>query len=182
MSVTGAFHLVFSLLAVLFGALVTMLPKGTRWHRTWGHGYVWCMTGVVATSLSLYRLTGRVTPFHLAAVVAGGTLLAGMWSVLLRRPKKGWIHAHATWMAWSYVGLLAALVAESLTRFAMPALAGVLERGALWPVFWTLVALGSVATFGAGAWLIRTRLPATVGATPAAMRREREELRGSVEP
>ena len=181
MSATGAFHLVFSLLAVLFGALVMMLPKGTRWHRTWGHGYAWCMTGVVATSLALYNLTGRVTPFHLAAVVAGGTLIAGMWSVLRRRPKKVWIRLHATWMAWSYVGLLAALVAESLTRFAMPALEEVLDRGALWPAFWTLVALGSVATLGAGAWLIRKRLPATVAATPAAMRMEREELQGAVE-
>ena len=150
------------------------LPKGTRWHRTWGHGYVWCMVGVVGTSFVMYDLTGRVTPFHFAAVVAGVTIGGGMWTALRRRPKGGWIHAHATWMAWSYVGLMAAFVAESLTRFIMPALEGTLERNALWPAFWTLVAVGSFSVFGVGAWLIRRRLPDAVRATPAAMRADRE--------
>jgi len=176
-SAIGALHLIFSFLAIVLGTMVMMLPKGTRWHRTWGHGYVWCMLGVVATALALYNLTGRLTPFHLAAAVSGATVLMGMITVLRRRPKKAWMGAHATWMAWSYVGLLAALVAESLTRFVMPAIADVLEDGALWPAFWTLVAVGSFATFGAGAWWIYARLPATIAATPSSMRRELEELR-----
>lgn len=176
MTPTGTFHLVFSLLAVLLGAVVVLLPKGTRWHRTWGHGYVWCMVGVVATSFAMYNLTGRLTPFHLAALVGGVTIGAGLWTVLGRRPKKHWIEAHATWMSWSYVGLVAALIAESLTRFAMPALAGVLERSSMWPAFWTLVAVGSFGTFAVGAWVIRRRLPDAVRSTPAAIRREREEL------
>ena len=177
MSAIGAVHLVFSLLAILLGAIVMMLPKGTRWHRSWGHGYFWSMIGVVVTALALYNLTGRATPFHFAAVIAGGTVLAGMWTVLRRRPKKAWIGVHATWMAWSYVGLLAAFVAESLTRFVMPAGAQALDGNALLPAFWTLVALGSAATIGAGAWWIGARLPATVAATSAAIRLERAELR-----
>jgi len=80
-------------------------------------------------------------------------------------------------MAWSYEGLLAAFVAESLTRFVLPAVAPTLDEGALWPAFWTLVGVGSAATMGAGAWWIAARLPATVAATPAAMRLEQEELR-----
>ncbi len=181
MTPLGAVHLVFSLLAILFGAVVLMLPKGTRWHRSWGHGYFWAMVGVVATALSLYNLTGRLTPFHFFAVVAGATVAAGLWSVLSRRPKKVWIEAHANWMAWSYVGLLAAFVAESLTRFAMPLLAGTLERNALWPAFWILVAVGSAATIGVGAYAIRRRLPGAVASTPAAMRRERQGLDAGVE-
>lgn len=181
MSPLGVVHFVFSLLAIALGAIVMLLPKGTRWHRTWGHGYFWCMIGVVATALALYNLTGGVTPFHLAAVVGGATVLAGLWSVLGRRPRKMWITAHATWMSWSYVGLLAAFVAESLTRFAMPAVEGVLERNALWPAFWTLVAVGSAATLAAGGWLIRRWLPDAVAATPAAMRGERDALRAGVD-
>ncbi len=175
MSTTGIFHLIFSLGAVLFGAVVLLLPKGTRWHRTWGHGYFWCMVGVVSTSFAMFGLTGRVTPFHLAAVVAGLTLAVGMWAALRRRPKQYWIEAHANWMAWSYVGLLAALVAESLTRFIMPPLAGTLDQSALWPAFWTVVTVSSFATIGLGARQIRKRLPAALSNTPQAMKRERQE-------
>ena len=104
-----------------------LLPKGTRWHRTWGHGYFWSMAGLVATSFGLYDLTGAVTPFHLGAAVAGATVLAGVGAVLLRRPRRSWMEAHATWMAWSYVGLAAAYGAETSTRLVMPAVADALE-------------------------------------------------------
>jgi len=97
--------------------------------------------------------------------------------VLARRPKKYWIEAHATWMAWSYVGLSAALVAESLTRFVMPALAESLDHGELWRAFWTVVALASFATVAVGGWLIRMRLAGAIRATPEAMRRARESTR-----
>jgi len=173
MSATGTVHLLFSLCAVLLGAVVLLLPKGTRWHRTWGHGYVWCMVGVVGTSFAMYGLTGRVTPFHAAALVAGGTLVGGLWTVLMRRPGKHWIEAHAIWMAWSYVGLMAAFVAESLTRFVMPAIAGELQKNSMWAAFWTTVAVGTFATIGLGALLIRRRLPGAIRAAPAAMRRDR---------
>ena len=176
MSPTGVLHLSFSLLAILFGAVVLLLRKGTRWHRTWGHGYVWSMIGVVVTSFAMFNLTGRVTPFHLAAVVAGLTLVGGLWTVLGRRPKKDWMQAHAAWMAWSYVGLLAAFVAESLTRFVMPLAASTLEAHRLWPAFWALVVVGSLATFGVGGWIIRRTLPDALRRTPQAMRAEREAL------
>ena len=97
--------------------------------------------------------------------------------MLGRRPKKQWIEAHATWMAWSYVGLMAAFVAESLTRFVMPALAQALERNALVPAFWILVAVGSFGTIGVGSRLIRIWVPPAVKSTPQAMRRDRESLR-----
>lgn len=168
MTPIGTVHLTFSLLAIVLGAVTLLMPKGHRWHRTWGHGYVWSMAGVVATSFAMDGLTGSITPFHFAAAVAGLTILAGMWSVLARRPRD-WISAHATWMAWSYVGLMAAFVAESLTRLVMPALAGELAGHALWPAFWILVAVGSFATAAAGAWLIRKWLrPAISKVTPVA--------------
>lgn len=178
MSPTGTLHFVLSLMAVALGAAVMLLPKGTRWHRTWGQGYAWCMAGVVVTSFSMYGLTGRVTPFHFAALVAGVTVVGGMWTVLRRRPKAQWIYAHATWMAWSYVGLLAALVAETSTRFVMPALAGTLRGTAMWPAFWAIVLVATFGVCGIGNWLIRTRLAGVVARTPQAMRAEREALRG----
>ncbi|MEQ9397648.1 MAG: DUF2306 domain-containing protein [Longimicrobiales bacterium] len=179
MTPIGAVHFLSSLVAITMGAVVLMLPKGTRWHRTWGHGYVWSMVVVVATSFALFNMTGRWTPFHFAAVAGGVTLLGGMITVLRRVPKKEWIEAHATWMAWSYVGLMAAFTAESLTRFVMPRIRPYLETNALFGVFWIVVALGSFSAGAVGWWLIKTRLPAAVASTPAAMRQEREELRGA---
>ncbi|NNF26823.1 MAG: DUF2306 domain-containing protein [Gemmatimonadetes bacterium] len=176
MTTTGGFHLAFSLIAIAAGAVVLLLPKGTRWHRTWGHGYVWSMVGVIVTSMAMYDLTGRVTPFHFAALVATVTVAGGMWTVLRRRPRGAWIEAHATWMAWSYVGLTAALVAESLTRFVMPVAADRLTTGALWPAFWALVMFGTFGAVAVGARLIRTRLPASIQRAPGAIRRERQEL------
>ena len=177
MSPMGSIHFIFSLVAIVAGAAVLGLSKGTRWHRTLGHAYVWAMVGVVGTSFAMFNMTGRFTPFHFAALVAGVTIIGGMWTVLGRRPKGQWIEAHGTWMAWSYVGLMGAFVAESLTRFVMPALRETLEANALLPAFWTLVAVGSFFAVGVGARLIRRRLPAAVAATPQAMRKERSDLR-----
>ncbi len=170
MTTTGTFHLLFSLLALALGAVVLLLPKGTRWHRTWGQGYVWAMVGVVGTSFAMYNLTGRVTPFHFAALISGASIVGGMWTVLGRRPKKYWIAAHARWMAWSYVGLVAALFAETTTRFIMPALEPRLSGSAMWPAFWTVVIAASVGVFAVGVWLIRTRLDEAVRKAPDAMR------------
>lgn len=186
MSPTGTVHFVFSLLAIATGAVVLRLPKGTRWHRTWGHGYMWSMAGLVVTSFLMFNLTGRVTPFHFAALVAALTIGAGMFSVLWRRPRGQWIEAHATWMAWSYVGLMAAFTAETLTRFVMPLLGGYLETRSLWGAFWVLVGIGTFAAVAAGWWLVRTRLPASIAKAPGTMREERRVLRtwkeGAKEP
>ena len=48
----GTIHLVFSLIAMVLGGTTLSLSKGTRWHRTWGHGYVWAMAGVVGREVA----------------------------------------------------------------------------------------------------------------------------------
>jgi hypothetical protein len=78
------------------------------------------MVGVIVTAFSIYDLTGKFGPFHVAASLSAVTLSAGLYHVLARRPQYNWIVWHAEWMSWSYIGLIAALTAESLTRFVMP--------------------------------------------------------------
>lgn len=172
----GTLHLLTAFAAIGCGAVVLRLPKGTRWHRTWGHAYVWSMVGIVVTSFMLYNLTGGITPFHGAAVVAAITVAVGLYTVLARRPKKHWIEAHANWMAWSYVGLMAAFTAESLTRFAMPRLAGLLAEHELQGAFWVLVGVATLAVTGVGALVIRARLAGAIAGAPASIRREKREL------
>lgn len=150
-------HVAFCTVAIAAGGVV-LLPKGTRWHRTLGHLYATSMAGVVVSALTIYDLTGGPGPFHLAALVAAVTVGGGLYTVLARRPAASWIEAHATWMSWSYVGLMAALAAESLARFVMPRAAGFLEARELWTLFWITVTVATLAVVAAGAWLIRTRL------------------------
>lgn len=177
MSELGLVHLVFALVALAFGAWVLVMPKGTRWHRTVGHLYVGSMLGLNITALFIYRMTGSFGIFHAFAVVALFTLGMAMWTVLARRPAKGWIEAHGTWMAWSYVGLLAAAVSETATRFLMPILAPRLGETAM-VAFWTLVGVSTFAVVFAGGRIIKHRLPGAVAETPAAIRAERDRLRG----
>lgn len=177
MSTLGAVHTVFAFLALLFGAVVLRLPKGTRWHRTWGHAYVFSMAGLVVTALFVYRLTGTFGPFHLAALVAGATVLLGVGSVLLRRPRTGWMSAHATWMSWSYVGLVAAFVAETSSRWVLPRMEPFLRENQLGGAFWTVVAVASLLVGVVGWWLIQRYLPRALARTPEAVRRERRALR-----
>ena len=178
MSSFGMVHLITSFMAIGAGGWVMVIPKGTRWHRTLGHVYAMSMVGVVASALVIYDMTGSFGPFHVAAVIAAVTLFFGLYTVLARRPKKEWITAHAIWMSWSYIGLIAALVAETATRFVMPVLEPYFETNTqAWTVFWLCVGVASFAVFAVGWWLVKNRLAAAVAATPEAMRIERETLR-----
>ena len=163
MDTLGVVHLVFSIIAIGVGAVVVMNAKGTRWHRTFGHIYATSMVGVIVTAFSIYDLTGKFGPFHVGASLSAVTLSAGLYFVLARRPKYNWIEWHAQWMSWSYIGLMAALTAESLTRFIMPRTAPWLEERELWSVFWSTVVVVSLVTFAVGWWLVRTKLPQALG-------------------
>ena len=72
MTPIGAVHFLSSLVAITMGAVVLMLPKGTRWHRTWGHGYVWSMVVVVATSFAFMvsiQVLKDLSPFESAMAI-----------------------------------------------------------------------------------------------------------------
>jgi len=112
----GFLHLASAFGALAFGLLVLLLRKGTPLHRQIGYGYVAAMAIVNVTALMIYDLFGGFGPFHLAALISLVTLVGGIVPARRRPPPRGWLPWHAYWMSWSYVGLLAALVAETATR------------------------------------------------------------------
>jgi uncharacterized membrane protein len=114
LSTLGAAHFTCALAALALGALVLLERKGTPSHRAKGASYVMAMLLVNLTALGIYRLTGRFGPFHALALLSLGTVAWGMRAVLRRR--QGWLVTHFYCMAWSYVGLLAATVAEIVVR------------------------------------------------------------------
>jgi hypothetical protein len=102
------------------------------------------MAALNTTALLIYRLTGHFGPFHLAAIASLATVAAGTWAAVRRQPPDRWLERHYYWMTYSYVGLVAAAVAEVVTR---------LRFGS----FWWVVAAVSVAVMAAGGVLVRRR-------------------------
>jgi uncharacterized membrane protein len=111
---TGLVHLLCATLAVAAGAAVVLSRKGTRRHRWLGRAYAGLMVAVNATALWIYELFGGFGVFHWLALFSLLTVLLGYVPARRRRP--GWRVRHACFMSGSYVGLIAALAAEILTR------------------------------------------------------------------
>jgi uncharacterized membrane protein len=102
------------------GGWIFLAAKGTRAHVRAGWGYVVSMACLNGTALALYNLTGRFNIFHALALFSLATVAAGVVQVRGRRRWRKWLWRHYQYMAWSYVGLLAATVNEGFVR--VPAL------------------------------------------------------------
>ncbi len=141
----GTFHLIASVSALIFGAWVLFIRKGTYQHKWLGYAYFFNMLGLNISAFFIYRLTGYIGPFHGAAIASLITLMAGFLPAYLRYPRKGWLELHYELMNWSYVGLAAAAVSEMLTRLPSSP-------------FWGAVLAGSfIVYFVGGALIIRGR-------------------------
>jgi uncharacterized membrane protein len=108
----GLIHAAFGVSARALGLTMLLQPKGTQRHRRIGQGYVLAMLFLNLTALSIYHLFGRFGPFHVASMISLATICAGFVPVFARRPRIDWMDLHAHFMCWSYVGLVAAFLAE----------------------------------------------------------------------
>ncbi len=145
----GTAHVVFALFAIASGAWVLMRRKGDAAHRGRGWVYVGSMVGLNVTALLVYDLTGSFGPFHVMAIASLVGVLIGV-AYVRRRPPSRWRYLHATWMSWSYVGLLAAAAAEVATRLPES------------PFWWTVL-VASGAVMAVGGLLIARLLPRALG-------------------
>ncbi|MBV7334778.1 DUF2306 domain-containing protein [Chloroflexi bacterium TSY] len=116
MSTLGLVHTVLALMALGLGALVLARSKSGRWHRSLGHLYFGLMVAMNMTGLFMTQLFGGFGPFHWMAVATLIILAAGISTVLLRWPAKGWRKLHGHFMAASYVALVAGAGAEVGSR------------------------------------------------------------------
>ena len=115
-STMGLFHLIVSVLALIFGSWVIFTEKGTTIHKRVGYVYLICMFLVNATALMIYRLTGSFGLFHIFAIYGLITISIGIGVAILRKPTKNWLTYHFYFMYWSVVGLYAAFAAEVSVR------------------------------------------------------------------
>jgi len=154
-SAIGAAHVAMGSVALVSGAVVLMLPKGTARHRRVGRIYAAAILAINGTALSMYDLTGRPNVFHVIALVNLATLAMGL--LALRRWRRtrepGDLVTHQRRMAMNYVGLWMAFVTELLVN-PMLGVSRIGDPRSPWPLMITL----HLALFGVGGWLVRTRL------------------------
>jgi uncharacterized membrane protein len=122
-------HIIAAVAALLLGAVVFLMRKGTRLHVRVGIGYVVSMLVMNVTAFGIYRLTGGLNAFHIGAFVSLVTVLAGWVPALLRRPPDRWLQMHFEFMSWSYVGLIAGAVSEAVTRLPQAPFVGAVIAG-----------------------------------------------------
>ncbi len=139
-------HIGSSILALMTGLAVLLRTKGTRTHRRIGYAYVASMITLNLTSLFIFSLTGRFSPFHVMAILSLAIVIAGFVPVFLRRPAGGWLELHLHFIAWSYIGLLAAAASEAAVR---------IPRAPFW---WAVIASAAVIIM-AGAILLAHNRP-----------------------
>jgi uncharacterized membrane protein len=163
MSTIGTVHFVASLASLVLGAaILAQGPKGGARHRQLGWTYVTVMLTVNATAFMLYGLFGGFGPFHVAAVISLTGIVAGTLAArsarkarlakqVFRRSHR--VEVHYWWMTFSYVGLVAALASEAITR--LPATRAV--GGGAGAMFGAAVGGATALVFAVGSYLIVTR-------------------------
>ncbi|RNC79679.1 MAG: DUF2306 domain-containing protein [Balneola sp.] len=145
MGTLGIIHLISAIAAMIFGAIVLFLKKGTPLHIRLGYFYAVSMLILNGTALMIYDLFGYFGPFHFAAIISLISLLGGLVPVYLKKPKNSWLELHYEFMNWSIIGLYAAFWSETFSRFFR--FAG----------FWVLVATGTAMTISIGAYVLKSK-------------------------
>jgi uncharacterized membrane protein len=139
-------HVTAALVALVLGATVLSMRKGTTRHRVLGGCYAGVLLLSNVAALTVTRATGGFGPFHVLAIISLATLAAGLLPMWLRPRSPGVIAFHAITLAFSYVGLVAAGLSQVVAQL-IPSHTGA-------GVFVT-----SVAIFCVGAVLIFNRVP-----------------------
>ncbi len=141
-SAVGLIHVIASVVALLSGLVIFLRRKAGALHRFFGYVYSLSMFVILGTALSIYRLNGSFNLLHGFALISSVQLGRGLYHAVSRKPKGAWLDSHYQWIIGSYIGLCAALVAESATRVIMPYLYDQGVRSFGW--FWGIV---GAATF-----------------------------------
>jgi uncharacterized membrane protein len=100
-------HILAAVSALLLGAAVLLVPKGTHTHRVIGAVYAVALVLVNVAALSLHR-ESAFGVFHALAVASLVTIGVGLSPLLLGRRSPPVIATHAYCMTWSHAGLVAA--------------------------------------------------------------------------
>jgi uncharacterized membrane protein len=152
LSLTGSIHTVLALLCIAVGAVQLLRPKRGAGHRARGYAFVYAILVADGAAMLIYRFTGAFNIFHIGALVNLVCVIAAIVPVLQTPRPANWKLRHYMFIAWSYVGLIAAASTELIVRLSHPATRG---------MAWSLTAIVTVLVTAIGYVLIQRYRPPT---------------------
>ena len=143
---TGLVHFLAAIAALLLGAATLLATKGSHRHVWLGRAYAGAMGVLLVAAFVTYEVDGNFGPFHVMAIFSSLTLVAGLLPYWTGHRGSDAIRIHANFMAWSYIGLVAAGASQLVTHTVSgPA--------------WVAVLVTSVLIVAVGVVLVRRWLP-----------------------
>ena len=112
----GLVHTLSAAIALISGLVVLSKQKGTRTHRKVGYTYFFSMIILNVTAIPITNMSGTFGFFHVFILISLPTTILGLYIPLFSRHKRNWVLQHFSYMFWSYVGLIAAFIAEVMVR------------------------------------------------------------------
>jgi uncharacterized membrane protein len=155
----GAIHTALALLCIVVGAVQLLRPKRGAGHRARGYAYVYAILIADGAAMLLYRFTGAFNIFHVGALVNFVSVLIAIVPMLRTPRPAGWKHWHYHFIAWSYVGLIAAASTEIIVRLSQPETRG---------MAWSLTAVVTALVTAIGYALIQRYRPPRDSPAPVA--------------
>ena len=113
----GTVHVVTACFAIALGLAILIRRKGDRRHRGLGLVYAAAMGVVNLAVIGRYDGSGRPGPFHALAVISILTTALGWWTLSRRVRGNRAVHAHASFMTWSWIGAVTAGLAQAANQW-----------------------------------------------------------------
>ena len=154
-------HFVTACYAIIAGAAIFLMPKGTQLHRAVGTSYIAAMfvtvASVVPVEATVMPIMGsRFGFFHVFVVLGFISLAFGIRAILKWRSTRDpeWLRAHQIHLAYSYAGLLMAGFSQMATnpRWLVVAPFETMTQ------FWIAFAAVNAAIYAVAVWQIQTKL------------------------
>jgi uncharacterized membrane protein len=150
LTLAGAIHTVLALSGIVVGLVQLLRPKRGAGHRARGYAFVYAMLIADGTAMLIFQFTGKFNILHAGAIVNLVCVVLGVVPVLRSPRRANWKNQHYYFIAWSYVGLLAAAATELVVRTVHLA-----TRGQAW----TVTAFVSIVVTAIGYVLIERYRP-----------------------
>ena len=109
-------HVGAAVIALVLGAVVLAMRKGTTRHRIVGGCYAGALLMVNLGALTLSGGSGRFGPFQVLAIISLSTLLAGLVPMRLLPRTTGVIAAHGITMGFSYAVAIFGSIDRAMRR------------------------------------------------------------------